>query len=460
MANIVPISPSAYSGGAVSLNPAPYVNYYLQAQAHKQAQEEAMIKYFGDLQKNLTPAGMDSQDIKGLSDRMNQWKQFMIQNRDRISRPIQDQGKAYSEAMGRYNDMQNYIEQSKNKVKRLSTLQPILRNPQRNSLLTDQTFADIHRGSLPIDHPEYKEFDPSSVDFTPPKWGALDESKLSTGVNRIKLTETGTTRKDLGNRQQEVTHHYGFDPKDLASLQAQAASQYYSNPSFKGHIDALDDENGEAYHRLNDVYKNHFGKDIENKSDFATAYLLSLHQGAKNRIETRTIPLNPYQQSAITLDREKQFYDYRQQQNQIDEDQAEKFLTEREQTALKNPQYGEYIHNGKKDIYHVINLTPDQKAKIFSQKDVSGKHTLVPDDVAKFNNGGYLPIHYERDESGNIKVGPDGKKVVDADYTKPVDRDAVKASIIANRIVPKKVTTQKTTTTTHTKQNFGAGGLN
>ena len=303
MANIVPIPTGAYSGGAVSLNPAPYVNYYLQTQAHKQAQEESMIKYFGDLQKNLTPAGMDSQDIKGLSDRMNQWKQFMIQNRDKISRPIQDQGKAYSEAMGRYNDMQNYIESSKNKIKKLGVMQPILRNPQHSHLITDQTHEDMHRGSLALDDPNYKEFDPNTVDFNAAPFGVKDINALRQNLSLIKPTETEPTRKNLGNRMEEVTHHYRLSPDQLYAVQAQAGSQYATNPSFKGLIDQLDDANGDSYHVLNDLYKSHYGRDIGNKADFATAYYLSLHPGIKERVETRTIPMNPYQQSAITLDR-------------------------------------------------------------------------------------------------------------------------------------------------------------
>jgi len=56
--------------------------------------------------------------------------------------------------------------------------------------------------------------------------------------------------------------------------------------------------------------------------------------------------------------------------------------------------------------------------------------------------------------------------VVDANYTKPVDRDAVKASIIANKIIPKKTTAKPaapiptTQTKVTTKTTFGSGGLN
>lgn len=454
-----------YTGGAVSLNAAPYVNYYLQTQAHKQAQEDAMYRYFGELQKGLTPAGMDSQDIPGLMQKKQEWQQHMLQNRDKISRPTLDKGAAYSEAMGRYNDMLGYIEESKNKMKKMASLAPIMHNPQKHDLLTDQTWDDIRRGSLPLNHPDYKPFDPNSIDYNPAPFGAKEVNTLRQNVSLIKPTETGVTRRNLGNRMQEVTHHYGFTPDQLYAMQNQAASQYATNPSFKGFIDKIDDANGDAYHSMNDLFKNHYGRDIADKGDFATAYYLSLHPDSKSRVETRTIPMNPYEQSNITLGREKEFYDYKQQQAQAQDDEAENFLMGREQDALKGPAK-QYIHNGKREDYHIINMTPDQKAKIFGQRDITGKHTLVPDEVAKFDNGDYLPIHYERDENtGEIKVGPDGAKAVDANYTKPVDRAAVKASIIANKIIPKKpikstAPTPTTKTKVTTKTTFGAGGLN
>lgn len=384
MAKGVSLPGGLYTGGAVTLNPAPYVNYYLQTRAHQQAQEDAMYKYFGELQKGLTPAGMDSKDIPGLMERKNQWQQFMLQNKDRIGRPGLDRGAAYSESMGRYNDMLGYIDRSKNKMKNVSSIRPILNNPEKHNMLTDQTWNALHRGTLAIDDPDYEDFDPNSVDFNPAPFGSKDINALRQNLSLIKPTETGVTRKNIGNRMQEVTHHYSFSPDQLYALQNQAGAQYSTSPSFKGFIDKLDDANGENYHNMNDLFKSHYGHDITNKTDFATAYLLSLHPDSKQRVETKTIPLNPWEQSAVTLDRQKKFYDYKQDKK--DENSGElgssidNFITDLEDNA-KTRGSRTYTHaDGTKEKAYDIGLTP-QLEKMFSVKDVAGKHTLQPDKI-------------------------------------------------------------------------------
>lgn len=58
-----------YAGGAVIFDSSPYTNYYLNQQARQKAQEDSMYRYFGEMGKGLTPAGMDAKDIPGLMQR-------------------------------------------------------------------------------------------------------------------------------------------------------------------------------------------------------------------------------------------------------------------------------------------------------------------------------------------------------------------------------------------------------
>ena len=46
MPNIVNLPNDIYSGGAVTFNPQPYVNYILQAQQRQQAKREAVDNYY------------------------------------------------------------------------------------------------------------------------------------------------------------------------------------------------------------------------------------------------------------------------------------------------------------------------------------------------------------------------------------------------------------------------------
>lgn len=455
-----------YAGGAVIFDSSPYTNYYLNQQARQKAQEDSMYRYFGEMGKGLTPAGMDAKDIPGLMQRKNEWQNFMMQNRSAISRPGIDQGKAYAEANVRYNDMLDYINRSKSKVKNLSSLRPILNSPQKSALLNDATQLSIHHGSLPLDHPEYKEFDPSSIQYNTQPFGNKEINALRNTLVQYKPTETeAPTVVDIGNRQQQITHHYRFNENQLNGIYSQGATQYHTNPSFQNMIDKVKDDPS-TYHTLNQTFKEHYARDILSGEDAATAYLMTLHPDISQKTETRTIPISPWESAQASLSKEKQYYDYRHQQDAEQSDRAEQFLAGQEAEAKKAaPQrYFSAAANQWENSYN-IKFTPDQVKKIFSIRDASGKHILTPDRVQMLDNGDYIPIFYEYDDKGQPVKGESGNIAYDMRYTKPVSRDAVKASIIANRIVPKQqpVKTGEHTTKEKTvvkKQTFGTGGLN
>src|SRR5690242_15509022 len=147
-----------YSGGAVVLNTQPLATMYQQYAAHRQAKEDALDNYFRDLGKNITPAGMRSQDVPGLTQKTNQWQQFYQQNKSAILNPRLDNGKAYSEYMSRYQDQLAYIQQSKDALKTTDELNKTRLNPQTSFILDDPTIIDqIHQHDLPIGDPNRKE---------------------------------------------------------------------------------------------------------------------------------------------------------------------------------------------------------------------------------------------------------------------------------------------------------------
>lgn len=456
-----------YSGGAVVFNTQPYISYYLQQQAHKQAQEDAFYKYFGELSKSLTPAGMHTKDIPTLMQKKNEWQQFDMQNRKAIARPGLDQGKAYAESMQRYNDMLSLINQSKNDVKNLAALKPILDSPQKNALLNDATQLRIHKGSLPIGHPDYEPFDPSSINFNPPAFDSKQANAMRIAMSQYKPTEGSPIITPIGNNQQQVVHNFKFNPNQLNGIYTQAAVQYHNNPSFQNMIDAQDSP--EAYHSMNQQFKEHYGRDINSKEDMSAAYMLSLHPDLSNKVEIRNVPINPWESAAASLGREKQFYDYKEQHQQdktdISDAAADKWLTDREAEAKKTGSKPYTPSGGQPVNTHTVKLDPDQIKTIFGQRDISGKHMLVPDEVRVLDNGDYLPIYYQYKDGKPVQSGT-GNVAVDSRYTKPVSRDAVKASIIQHKIIPKTTTITTTTTpSTHvtqktTKTTFGSGGLN
>lgn len=455
-----------YSGGAVTFNPQPYINYYTNQKLRAEAREDAMYRYFGDMGKSLSPAGMDAKDIPGLMKRKNEWQAFDMQNRHSIARPGIDEGKSYTESMSRYNDMMDYINRSKSKVKNLSSLKPILDSPQKSALLNDAIQTRIHHGSLPLDHPEYQEFDPTSISYNPPAFDTKQANAMRVTMSQYKPTEGQPNITPIGNNQQQVVHNFKFNDNQLNGIYTQAAVQYHNNPSFQNMIDAEDSP--EAYHSMNQQFKEHYGRDINSKEDMSAAYLLSLHPDLGNKVEIRNIPVSPWESAAATLNRQKEYHDYTEaekaQKTEQTENEAEKFLSGREQEAKAGGAFP-YTHaeNGKKENAYNVKLAPDQIKKIFGTRDISGKHILVPDKVQVLENGDYLPVYYQYKDGK--PVGEGNNYAVDQRYTKPVSRESVKASVIANKITPKVTTTTVTTPGIHethktTKTTFGSGGLN
>lgn len=461
------ISSNDYNGGAVVFNLQPYVQYYTNQKIREQAREDAFYKYFGGLGNNLTPAGMHTKDIPGLMQQKNDWQNYMMQNRDNIARPGLDGGKAYTEAMNRYNTMMSYINQSKNDVKNLASLKPILDSPQKKYLLNDVTMQRIHQGSLPINDPNYQPFDPSTINFNPPPFDAKQANQMRLNMSQYKPSDSPVTIP-LPNHQEQTIHNYKFNQNDLNGIYTQGAMAYHTNPSFQGEIDKVKDS-PEMHAQLNSLFTEHYGRDIQSPEDAAAAYMLSLHPDISNKVEQpRNIPYSPWESAAASLGREKQFYDYKEDQNaqkitQAD-NQAEKFLSDREKEAKAGGSIP-YIHaeDDRKENSYPVKLDPDQIKTIFGQRDITGKHVLVPDQVRVLDNGDYLPVYYQY-KNGKPATSGDGKVAIDSRYTKPVSRDAVKASIIQHKIIPSAqttVTNPSTHVTQHSKKTtFGAGGLN
>lgn len=280
-----------FNGGAVILNSQPYVQAHAQALARKQAQDDTLFKYFGDLGKNLTPSGMHSNDVDALMQKKNAWQQFVMQNKDAYLHPSKDNGKAYTHAMALYNDALTDTERSKEKVKALSGVASIYKDPTKRGLLTEQTLHDIQQGELPVNDPNYKPIDITSINYNPKPWDIKDQTALLGQVSRFKGTEgQPTITRDRTNKQLVFNYPNKFDNKDLLGMHNMGASLYGSNPGFKQIVDNYakagadpTDPNHGQFLQLNDLFKQHYGQDIQSPEDVAGAYVLSLNPAKSGR---------------------------------------------------------------------------------------------------------------------------------------------------------------------------------
>jgi len=281
-----------YNGGAVNFNSQPYVNAYEQVRYRKQAQDDTLMKYFGDLGKNLTPAGMHSNDVQDLMQKKNAWQQYVMQNKENYLHPSKDNGKVYSQANSMYNDAMATTTESKNKVNRLAQIHGIFNDPAKRALMTEQTLRDIEDEERPLSDPQHKALDITHINYNPKPWSIKDQSALLNEVSKFKGTEgQPTITKDAANKQLIYNYPTKFEAKDIIGMHNLGATLYGSNPGFKEMVDKLakagadpTDSNHGQFVQLNNTFKQHTGQDIQSPEDVSGAYAMSLNPNKSGRI--------------------------------------------------------------------------------------------------------------------------------------------------------------------------------
>lgn len=415
-----------YSGGAVTFNTSPFTNFVLQTRQRQQAQDDALYKYFGDLGKNVTPAGMHSNDIPDLMAKKNEWQAFNMQNKNAIARPSIDKGAAYQKSMAMYNDMLAHAAESKEKVKAISGVGSIYKDPAKKSLLTEKTLADIQRGELPVTDPNYQRVDPLALNYNPRPFGVLEQGQLTALLNRFKGGESidGVPQKIPGTNQEKIKYKTTFNPDQLSGMQNIGASLYHNNPSFKQMIDEEADPLSNNYTTLNDVYKSHYGKDIASPEDMATAHVLSLHPNRSSREVVRNISVNPLTLIAARNASSKDIIDYRDDKKTAKEEKESASVNGLVYKMFQAAKSNVHIikDRGKSETEFEAPVIEETK-KMFAYKDDKG-HPVYPD-VIHFSEDGkkVTPIFYK----GNGPVT--GTREIDRRNSRPVLIEEFKARL-------------------------------
>lgn len=263
-----------YSGGSAVVNATPYTQFYLQSVAKKRAKDEALDNYFRDFQKSINPAGMRTQDIEGFSGKVNDWRGFYNQNKEAITNPKLDNGKAYSEFMSRHQDLLADTQRSKNAgdISKQYVL-PIVANPDKRTRVTDLAMKSIGAHDLSIYDKSHQQLQPQVLDFDAKKFDLNKQSKLQNFLKGgLKMDEAiERIEIDPKTHSKKVFFDLKLNPEALKIVGARAASVYDSDDEYQGFIDEEIERNG-IDENLNDLYKKYTGKDITSNQDFAAAY--------------------------------------------------------------------------------------------------------------------------------------------------------------------------------------------
>jgi len=106
-----------YTLGAVKFDTQPLVQLQAQLAAKKAAKEEALNKYYSDLQGKINLAGVRTQDLQGplggITQDVENWKQEWLKNKNEIAKG----GLAQQQHLSKFQDILRKIDQSKNRAK-------------------------------------------------------------------------------------------------------------------------------------------------------------------------------------------------------------------------------------------------------------------------------------------------------------------------------------------------------
>lgn len=405
-------NPWAY--GAVVLDQRPYLQFFQQQMSQRQAKQDALDNYFRDLGKNVTPAGMRSQDIDGLTQKTNEWRQFYAQNRDAIMNPGKDGGKAYSEYMARYQDQLGYIDQSKNRLKVTTELGKVKLDPNKSYIMDDPSLMDrVALHDKPLNDPSGQELNLMEI-VTPPKpWGIKEKeaySKYLTGG--IQYDEVPGTTEYLAGFKTRTPIHKRYSNENLGIIGNRAMSAYDTDRSlqFQANRMARDVMNDEAlYDNLNSAFRRVYGKDMHTPKEILAAQ--SIMDENRSSIEYKEGKDEWGMQNALMAMRQKNAKELIAFKKRIDPNDTEmnnqwvtQYLDRLKSEAKGSYPYEYQYHDGKK--VHEYNIPVDP---------VLGRSLSVnnvePDAVRVDDNGNFRRIFYKRYEEGDDI--PKGKKIGD-----------------------------------------------
>jgi DNA-binding protein Fis len=423
------INPWAY--GAVVVDQRPYMQFYQQQQAQRQAKETALDNYFKDLGKNVTPAGMRSQDVPGLTQKANEWRQFYAQNKDAITNPSKDGGKAYTEYMSRYQDQLGYINQSKNELKTDEEFNKLRLDPNRAWILDDPNIMDKYkRHTLPLNDPTRQSLNLAEFTLPPKPWGIKDQTAHSAYLTQgLTLDPKYGKAQDIGGFKTltPITKQYSDD--SLILMGDRSGARFDTDRSLQYETVKLKNQAEKdplRYSQLNNTFKRLYGRDMSELRDFRIAHDI-MNENRKS-LEYKEGEDTYGRQLALESVRFGHQRQLKREDQKIANDWVVNYWDKRFSDAKSNqpvPLPGPRIPTLTYRMGY--QLQPDQV-----MMEALKKGGVYPDDVFVTPNNKILPVFYKYkdvlDEQGR-KIGTDvdiddnGNPVVDENYTKPLELD-------------------------------------
>lgn len=435
-------SPQMYSEGNVVFDSTPSIRMAEQLMNRQLAKEEALDKYFGDLNKSFNPAGMRTQDTPFFMQKTNELRDFYSKNKNAIRNPKNDLGKAQNEYYSRYQDILNTVNQSKQEGEKIKGIATILSDPDKRARIPESIFDEMSLHDLPLNDPRRKSFNIERLVFDPKPFGIKEQQSFikgaQEGVKMIPQVSIGKT--DPRTFQQPVVTTETLDPEGKSIIGQRAAGAYNSDPSFKKYIEDLSKDVVQTS-ALNKAFKTDFGREIESPEDLAAAWTLQNIQKQRRTEKLQT--------------------DWRAQQDYRHK-QAIDLMNRRPKKGDNEGEYDSWLEQVWSNLYDptqesgegIERITPPASIPLdpVTAKALS-RNGIEPDAIIGLPDKKVRPIFYERDKDKQIVVDEQGEPVVNDILSTPLSKQQWKIAMGGKVMTKKDLSTEMKNTKTSDKSN-------
>lgn len=437
-----------WSAGAVVFDNKPWLAFYERQSVRQQAKEDALDSYFRDLGKNVTSAGMRSQDVPVLLQKTKDWQNFYGQNKAAILNPKLDNGKAYSEYMTRYQDQLGTINESKAALKSMDEIGKMKLNPQMSYVFDDPNFMnEIKQHELPVGDPNRKGINLASITLPPKPIETKDwesyHKYLTGGIPHDKVP--GKT-ENVGGFKTRTPVYTQYNQDQQLRIGEHAMNAYDTDKRWRMEAaKEFKELQGDPvkYDQLNKVYKSLYGNDIDTPREaWAAKGIFDNNMKATEYTEGKDeVGLWNYKQriqQANAKDLIKYKKDIDPNDTDLNNTWVESYLSKSIQEAKANTGKYRQIYGGQgfSGKGYEIDASP-VLMKAFARNNTE------PDRIYVTEDNKILPIFYKygapKDEKGNVITGREkevvvqtnkaGHPLVDEDYSRPMSIDHAKLAL-------------------------------
>lgn len=413
-----------WSAGAVTLNMQPWEAFYERQSLKKQAKEDALDNYFRDLGKNVTPAGMRSQDIPNLLAKTKEWQNFYGQNKAAILNPKLDGGQAYSEYMNRYQDQLGAISQSKEAMKSMDAIGKMKLNPQMSYVFDDPHLVQqIQSHERPIGDPNRQGINLATLTLPPQPVTTKDldaYNKYLTG--NVPFDKIPGQTENLGGFKTRTPIHQQYSPENQMVIGQHAMNAYDTDKRWRSEAVKYFKElqgNPEEYKRANALHKQLYGSDIDDPREawVAKGILDNNMRATEFKDGKDDFGLQEYMRKMKHADA-KELIRLKKQADDAGGDVQNMWYQSYLDNVIKDAKTSGQRHHiytgGGKSIAYYNMIKPDPFLMKAFQRGKS-----EPDRLGITEGGEIIPIFFEYDDKGKQKT-LNGNPVVDLDYSQPI----------------------------------------